>query len=247
VIHQLHKFRVIIIDYPIYGLEDPFCAKLLGRALKMKHEGYVATYGDNSLPMDKTDFFATHLLLCEEKDDDLWPVIAYKSVSFDRCLFYGAEFPGTSLMKSDGHPSCVAEIDRIIAAADSPGTISFDSSWAQALSYRFSGNAPMKRWLREVVTMMAVRHHEDYGLPHFFTCGVVQVHTDQFFRELGLRELNDRAHFFQKNLNGAEAVIFYNDRFSPEAHALASKHQALWDARLEIKGLDQRERKNSAA
>ena len=176
------KFKVVVIDSPIFLLDDPFCSSLLGKALKMKYDGYHATYGDNVLPMDKSDFFGTHILFCEELANELIPIFAYKSTPLNRCIDYGFEFPGLTLMKVDGDPSCITDIHNIISMVDAPELISFDSSWAQNLDYRH--DPALKEWLREIMMMVIVKHHEEFNIPHMITCGAVKVKTDQILKKL---------------------------------------------------------------
>lgn len=228
------KYQVVIIDNPIENLDDKKCADIFGKLLKMKHTGYKVTYGDNVLPMDKSDFFSTHILLCEVDNNNYTPIIAYKSTSYDKCLFYKMEFPALTLMKEDGTPKCVNRINNILQSANSPSEISFDSSWAQNLEYRYSDDQSLKIMLREITMMFAVKHHEYFKIPHMISCGVVKVKTDQFFYKIGLKELCSEAHFIQKSINNQEVVIFYNDSFSELALEMAKKYNTLWDDKLLI-------------
>lgn len=236
--YQNIKFKIVIIDYPIYTLDDTFCATLLGKALKMKFDGYSITYNDNVLPMDKTDFFGMHLMLCEEKDQELIPIFAYKSVSLSRCLKYNFEFPILTIAKNDCHSTCLDDLNKIINEIKDPSSISYDSALAKNLSYRFSSDVELKTILREITMMIIVKHHHDYKIPHMINCGAIKVQTDKFFLKLGLKKLNDQAHFIQKHLNNEESVIFYNNSFSFEAYRMAKKYRGLWDNKLVIDGLD---------
>ncbi len=228
------KFKVVVIDYPIEILDNSVSTTLLDKTLKMKHIGYKATYGETALPMDKSDFFSTHIIFCEEKEDQLIPITAYKSTPYDRCLFYNFEFPGLTLMKSDGHPSCVERIENILKNIESPSSISYDSCWAQNLDYRFNSDPKTKTMLREIIMMFIVKHHQEYQIPHMMTCGVVKVKTDQFFLNAGLEKLDNNAQFKQKNLNNEDVVIFYNNSFSPKALEMADKYSIFWDEKLVI-------------
>jgi hypothetical protein len=230
------KFKVVVIDYPIYALGESSCAALLGKALKMKFDGYSHTYGDNILPMDKSDFFGTHIMLCEENEKDLMPIFAYKSVALDRCLKHGVEFPILTTIRSDGDSTCFEEINNIIKQANDPSAVSYDSAWAQNLNYRFSNNPELKNVLREITMMMAVKHHEEFKIPHMITCGAVKVKTDQFFLSIGLNKVSKNSHFYQKNLNNEESVVFYNNIFSLDAYRMAKKYKDLWDSKLLIDG-----------
>lgn len=239
---MLKNYRVVIIDYPIYLLDDPFCSQVLGKAMKMKADGYSVTYSDRVLPFDKADFFGTHILFCEEMENSLTPVFAYKSTPYDRCLKHYYDFPAFSLMKNNLNPSCLVSLNKIIESAGSPELVSFDSSWAQNLDYRFSQDKEIKENLREIMMMVIVKHHEDFQIPHMITCGAVKVKTDQFFHRIGLKELNEHARFKEKGMDDAEGVIFYNNSFSEEAIRMADKHKDLWDKKLVIDGRASREK-----
>ena len=228
------KFRVVIIDYPILSLDNTLCSNLLGKALSIKYAGYKVTYGDNILPMDKTDYFSTHIMLCEELHDQLIPIIIYKATPYDRCLHYGIEFPALSIVKSDGSPELALEINKILTNLENPGMISFDSSWAQNLEYRFSKDSQLKNSLREITMMFAVKHHEEFNHPHMMTLGVVKVKTDQFFERIGLKKLPGPSLFKLKSLNNSEVYIFHNNTFSDEALFMAEKYKELWNNKLLI-------------
>jgi hypothetical protein len=233
------KLKVVIIDYPIFALDNAECSKILGKALKMKYQGYATAYNDKVLPMDKTDFFGTHLILCEEIENELFPIFAYKSITLDRCKFHEVEFPILSLMKSDGHPMCVEALNHIIETT-APSAISYDSAWAQDINYRFNKSLELKTLLGEIAMMFMVRHHQDAKISNAITNGVVKVKTDLFFQKLGFKKLteDENSHFIQKHLDEEECVIFHTSEFSLEAHSYAKKHQELWENKLMIDGLE---------
>lgn len=231
------KLKMVLIDYPIYALNDPICTNLLCKSWYMKAEGYRYTYNDSVIPMDKSDFFASHIILCEDKNDELIPIVSCKSLTLDRCLKYNFEFPILSLMKSDGHQSCVDKINQIISTISDPHLISYDSAWAQNLNYRFNKDPEFKTMLSEIMMLIIVAHHKEFNIPHMITNGVVKVKTNQFFLKAGLKELNEHAHFIQKGLNNEESVIFYTNEFSLSAHQMAEKYQELWETKLVIDGM----------
>jgi hypothetical protein len=233
---NLKNFRVVIIDCPVFAFDDPFCTGLLGKALKMKLDGYSTTYGDRVLPFDKADFFGTHIMLCEIKGDEYVPVFAYKATPMDRCLKYHYDFPAFGIFENELHPSCLLRLNEIIKFAIDPSLVSFDSAWAQNLDYRFSHDIELKENLREIMMMVIVKHHQDFNIPHMITAGAVKVKTDLFFLRMGLNMLNEHARFFEKKMENAEGVIFYNNTFSNEALDMAKKYQNLWDKRLTIDG-----------
>jgi hypothetical protein len=236
-IFDLKRYQMVVIDYPIFGLNDPFVQQVLGNSFKMKIDGYNSTYTESVLPFDKSDFFGTHLIFCEEVKDELIPIFSYKSAPYDRCLKHSFEFPALTSVKNDAHPSVAKVIKDIISSVKNPETVSFDSAWAQNLNYRFNNDHGLKERLREIMMMVIVKHHQDFNLPHMITCGVAKVKTDQFFLRIGLNEVNEHAHYNQKSMDNEELVIFYNDHFSSEALVNAEKYDYIWKKRLVIDGI----------
>jgi hypothetical protein len=235
---NLKKFQMVVIDCPIFALNDPFCSLMFGKSLKMKIDGYNSTYTDRVLPLDKADFFGTHLIFCEknEEKNELIPIFSYKAAPYDRCLKYNFEFPAITSVKNDAHPSCLADIQKIISNVSDPATVSFDSSWAQNLEFRFSDTPGLKEHLREIMMMVIVRHHVDFNLPHMITCGVSKVKTDQFFLRMGLKKLNENSHYLQKSMDNEELVIFHSTSFSDEAYIMTEKYSEIWESKLVIDG-----------
>lgn len=245
-VHQFHRFKVVIIDYPVLCLDDPFVSSLLGRTLKMKYEGYASTYDDSVLPMDQTDFFATHLILCEEVYDKLIPVIAYKSISYERCLKHKVEFPALALMKTDGQLEAAKAVENLLLSVGDPHKISYEASCAQNLSYRNSKEEGLKETIRELLTMMLVQHHHEFSIPHMLICGIPRVGTDLLLQKMGLSKINTYAEFKQSNLNKEPAVLLYREGFNNYAEAVAKKHIKIWDKRL-FHSKDQVQKKPIAA
>lgn len=234
---ELKNYKVVIIDYPVFGLDDPNCAVLLGKAFKMKLDGYAATYSERALPFDKADFFGTHIMFCEQKGEELIPVFAYKSTPLDRCLKFHYEFPATTIMNNGLlPPSCLRDLNAIIEKAGDPSLVSFDSAWAQDLDYRFKDDKELKEHIREIMMMVIVKHHQDHNIPHMLTSGAVKVKTDLFFKRIGMEMLNEEARFKEKRLDDSEGIIFYTDTFSFEALSMAKKHEDLWDNRIIMDG-----------
>ena len=231
------KFRMVVLDYPINLIDDPFVRDLFCKIIKIKHTGYMTAYHPDVIPVDKSDFVGTHISLCIEEDLQLNPIFTYKSISYDRCLKHVFEFPGLSLMKSDGNPSCVHRIEQILNENNKvPHWVSFDSAWAQDPNVRLNKSPETKLFLREVAMACGVWHHQEFEIPHMITCGVKQVKTDLFFLNMGLEPLTDLANFTQSNLFGAAAVIFYNNTFSKFAIECSKKHITLWNEKLLIDG-----------
>lgn len=232
--NSLKDIRLVIIDIPLNSTEDDFTTSLLWKAFGIKYRGYTATYDDTVLPFDKTDFFGTHIMLCDVSGDNYTPIVIYKSVSYDRCLKYRVEFPPLTLIKSGGSSDCEKAITQILSSVSDPSTISYDSAWAQNVNYRFSQDRQLKETLREITMMMAVAHHQEFNIPHMMCAGMVKVKTVTFFEELGLKAVHPNS-LFQYHYSQPEAAhMFYNNTFSSTAHEMYQKHKMLWEKRLVI-------------
>jgi len=197
----------------------------------------MTAYHPDVVPFDKTDFVGTHVTLCIENKKVFTPIFTYKTISYDRCLKHVIEFPGLSLMKSDGDPSCVAKIETILLENHLyPHHVVFDSGWAQDVHVRFAKDAALKNALREIFIGCVVLQHQENDNTEVLGCGGKKVKTNLVLESMGFVPLGEHSTFFQSSLFGCEAVFFHCNQFSPFALACAVKAKQMWQEKLLIDG-----------
>jgi hypothetical protein len=64
------KLKCIIIQSPIEVLDDDLCESVFYKLIKLKVDGF-NIIGSKYLAIDQNDFLGTHIVLCEEVEDEL--------------------------------------------------------------------------------------------------------------------------------------------------------------------------------
>lgn len=231
---NIDDLQIVVLEDLKDHWDDPDVRALYADLMKMKFDGYGSVYGSNVISSDKADFFGTHLMVCQ-KGLRLKPLFGYKSVTLDKCREFHLKFPALSLVGNDGHHECLNELNEIIDRAENRGErVSFDYSWAQTPDIKKIRSKEMAELFRDLVMTLVIHHHQDYGIEHMITCGVVKVKTDIFFERLGLNKISAYSKFSQKDLNEEMVHIFHNNRYSDYAYEVAEKYHFLWKNRLTL-------------
>lgn len=240
---KLEGFKLVVVDYPIGLMQDPVVASLMGRVFHIKYETYGQVHAPGVIPIDKADFFATHLILCQESAAGLTPIFAYRSVTWERCQAHRQEFPALSVVQQDGNTLLAQKMAQVMAEyQERPQAISWDSAWAQDPSVRVGKTSEQKEQLREITMAIGCLHHQAMDIPHMVTLGTLKVKTDVFFHLMGLRPLLDHQRFAYSAQFGSEVEVYHGVGFSEQAMACAEKYRALWEQRLQYDGLAEKKK-----
>lgn len=240
---NVEGYKLVVVDYPISLMLDPVVSALMGKVFHIKYETYGQVHAPGVIPVDKADFFATHLILCQESTDGLTPIFAYRSVTWERCLAHRQEFPALSVVQQDGNDVLTQKMKQVMELyKETPGSISWDSAWAQDPNVRVGKSAEQKEQLREITMAIGCLHHEAMDIPHMVTLGTLKVKTDVFFHTMGLRPLVDQQKFAYSAQFGSEVEVYHGVGFSPQAKACAEKYRAIWDQRVHYDGLSEKKK-----
>ncbi len=233
----LNGYRLVVIDHPIGLLMDPDVSSLLGKVFHIKYTTYGQVHAPGVIPIDKADFFATHLILCQEEASGLKPIFAYRSVTWEKCLLHRQAFPALSVVQQDGNAVLTKKMEEVMDLyRERPQSISWDSAWAQEPNVRVGKTAEQKEQLREMTMAIGCLHHQAMDIPHMVTLGTLKVKTDVFFQTMGLRPLVENQKFAYSAQFGSEVEVYHGIGFSAQAQACAEKYRALWDQRIQLDG-----------
>jgi hypothetical protein len=231
----LDDLQVIVLEKPYETLNDDFGRQMFAGVMALKIRGYLAIHNEGAMPVDTTDFIATHLIVTRKNDPINNVLMAYKSTSYLDCEKFKLAFPFTQLLKNAGHPNCSLEMDRILAeCAAKKEDLSYDTGWTICPSVR--EDKELQGVLKEMLTMFVVNHHKDYNIPHWVTLGILKVKTDQYFLKMGLDEISDQPILSHPllHLTDARAVIAKDNIYSLFTHSTAKKYKSMWDDRITI-------------
>lgn len=231
----MDKLCIVVLESPYSTLALPEGREVFSGVIGTKIKGYTAVHDKNSLPVDTTDFLATHVLVADKNDPFNTVYSTYKTTTFKVCEQYNIPFPFLTLLKNHAHADCYNEMERIINECREKGEdLSYDTGWTINPSVREDKDLQMV--LKDLANVFAINHHRDYNIPHWVTLGICKVKTDQYFKKMGLVEISDKATVIHPFLHQAEAkaLISLNHQYTDFAYHTAEKYQSLWDNRITV-------------
>src|SRR4051794_22028373 len=118
---DLSQYQIVVIDCFYDTISDPISKKLLGDLADLKISSYKKEYPYGILPFGAHDIAGTHFLLCRKKDDQLEPIMGFKTISPERCKQFGLELPGLSIVNESRLEKHRAAIEDVMNVAQKTG------------------------------------------------------------------------------------------------------------------------------
>ena len=233
------RLRPVILENPYDSWSDPVLREILPKIIELKLEGYKHEYPYGVLPVDTTDFIGVHHVICEDRGGILVPLLAYKSISLERCQTHRLPFPLlslTQLPKVTCHGKAVAALIHCCESTGKP--LSYYGSWTIHPEVR--KDEVTSAFLRE---MMAGLHPLSYlesgGNEEILTLAVLRFKVDRMFKFWGYQRAKwqgEELPNFQLPSFFGEAVTMYHfsGNFPETALMAAKKFKHYWDQRLVI-------------
>lgn len=185
-----YKLRLVVLDCPYDTIQNIETQKLFARMAALKIAGYKKEYPDGVLPLDTSDFIATHLLLCEETDDGLRPIMGFKSVMKEKCEKHRVAFPVFNLMEgieSAAHQSALEKL--ISTAVVREEQVAYNGSWT--IDRKVREDRVLAQFCIDMTALMLIRHYYERGIENIVAGAVVRFHVDDFKKFMGFGSLKD--------------------------------------------------------
>lgn len=232
------KLRVVILETPYDTWFEKGAQELFSKMIGLKFTGYLKEHPYGSLPVDTSDFVANHLLVCDERNGELIPLMGYKTITLSRCRTHQLTFPALSLLSSSNapteHKQAVLEILNRCEA--NKIEVSYDSSWTIHPDARADRELTLE--LRDILTSVVSRYHREYEIPEILGLGVVKLKTAKLFATWGLEPMSVNGEplptFTLSSLQGAEVLLVHGKPFSETALALTERYANFWEERVTI-------------
>lgn len=239
--------QVVILEAPNETLLVPDGKELFANIMELRIRGYTNIHSNAILPMDTTDFLATHLLVCTKENPLENVLMSYKSTSYKLCQKFNLAFPFTTILEKSAHPDCVSEMKKILDDCEKTGKdLSYDAGWT--VNPKIRENKELQMALKEIVVSFLVHHHRDYAIPHWVTFGICKVKTDQLFLKMGASEISNHPMISHPYLLQADAraLISKDHVYTEYAMDISRKYQDMWESKLTI-SIDQQKNQKKAA
>jgi hypothetical protein len=231
------KFRIVVLDSPYDSLNSSEAQKFFSHFVDLKLRGYGCEYPYGIMPVDTTDFLATHLGVFMEKGNEIVPVAAFKTISERKCKIHGVPFSGLQVPGSSGAHDTVKAVEHIVERSRSMGSfLTYEGSWTFDPAVR--KDPQLAAEIYRICTCMHVNQHLRYGKMDSLCCGLLRFKTDRIMKGLGYDVLTWQGRevqpFAQASLKGEMVLMHHATEFSNRALRTAEQYRDYWDNRIEI-------------
>jgi hypothetical protein len=235
---DLDTLKLVELDC-FYDLSEKHAAaEVFKQAIQLKLRGYKHEYPYGVLPVDTTDFFGIHFMLCLQKDGNLEPIMAHKSINSFRCELHKVTFPAIHVLGAN-YVSLRAELERIVAEAHAENRpVYYGSSWTIDPMVR-STNRDLVGELRNIFVAINAFQYLEVAPAELVTCGVKRFKTEKFFNStLGYSAIGgeDAATFKHAFISGEEMVMMHSKSITQTGINAAEPYRNLWENRLVLRG-----------
>ena len=240
------KLRFVQFEAPYDTWKDVQTQHLFGRLVELKLEGYQTAYPYGILPIDVTDFGATHLLVCEEPDiGELLPVASYKSITLARCALHRIAFPLLGILQASGAMKHYEAVQTLLKKySDSPQKISYESGFT--LHPRIRTDKALSSEVKNMLMGLAVQYGETMGIECFLGMGMTKVKADQYFFSWGYKPFSMQGEIYptvpvKSYFLEDSRMLLQTEGFSELAHENSKKYSEFWKNRLVIRSPEKSE------
>src|SRR4051794_39986792 len=87
------KIKVVVVDNFYDTLNSKWVQNFFGVLADFKIKSYQKEYPYGVLPFSGHDLVGIHLLLCEEENGEIKPLMGYKLITYNQCKKFYLDFP----------------------------------------------------------------------------------------------------------------------------------------------------------
>src|SRR4051794_13077167 len=107
--------KLAVINCPYDNWDNSSVRDLFCRIIGLKLAGYRGKHPYGALPLDTTDFVATHVAIgIDEGLQGFRPIMAYKTVTQERCKIHNLPFPALTLARASGGDAHARKVEEIL-------------------------------------------------------------------------------------------------------------------------------------
>jgi len=231
------SLKIVVINSVYDTIKtSPQVLELFPKIVKLKLEGYEAEYPYGVLPLDTSDFICTHYAVCKKTSTGLTPLMAYRSITWEKCVEHFLEIPALKLARygTENHIKSISE--KLEHLSNQKSRVSYDSSFTIHPSIR--NNKDKRDLLKNIMLSMHVLAHQDYDIPYIFAGGVERFKMEKMYHFWGYQDLSWKGEklppVYPEFVLKEPTSIFFCDSFSKEGVSIAKEFKSYWDNRIEI-------------
>ncbi|MBH47911.1 MAG: hypothetical protein CME71_07035 [Halobacteriovorax sp.] len=238
----MSKLKIIVIEkaYNLIQTSEEV-RELLPKIFKLKLDGYRPHYQYGVMPIDDTDFWGNHVVVCRETTQGLIPIMGFKSLTVQDSIRFKKEFPlYTHSLNTTGceehKKSTKAWVDRM----SQTGNVGYNHSWTMCPSVHLDKD--IKKTCYDLSRVLMYCYYRDYNIPHMILACSKRFKVDQQMLDIGFEYLKDEQHntmpvFKAAGFSQEEFYIMHiNDlNHADSVKFLYNRYKDLWESRLTLK------------
>jgi len=225
------QLRFVTLDCPLERWREPDVRAAFAEMVRLKMLGFSAQHAAGIMPVDTSDFIASHVLTCVEGSDGLHLVAAFRSISTERCREFNLTFSAESLAIAADAREHAAAVREFVGET---GRVGYLGSWTIHPSAR--DNPPLRAALRDDFALGAVLAHEDAGLPRMVVGATLRFKVDRLLSGVGFRPLAREGAALPpikvRHLHGEPVLLMCRDAAGAPGEAEALRGR--WSARIAL-------------
>jgi len=241
--HLKQDFQLVVIDSPYEILERPLVEHLFTKMVGLKKQGYGSNYPHGVLPVDTTDFIATHVLLCQKKkDQSLLPIMGYKTITLEKCREYNLKFPGLTLVQNAQMPVHAQVVESIMQRCEQQAKgLAYLGSWTvdPIFKEKLKNKQEPKANLREAFLAFYRQLYRQQNVAEVIIGGTLRFGTEKIFYGLGHRALalngQELSPIKVAHLIKEPVLVMHSAAFNETSAEAEKKWQVVWDERIHLK------------
>lgn len=239
-IQKEHDFQVVILDSPYEIWDQPLVSSLFSKMVRLKKQGYEDHYVRGVLPVDTSDYLATHILLCERgSNGSLEPVMGFKSITVEKCREYSLGFSGLSLVQNAKMPLHSQAVENIIQRCDREmRRLAYFSSWTIDTKFKKEYYQRNNKDLNDAFCVFYLGISREQDLSEVILGGTLRFHTEQLFFKLGHQPLSlngqQLSPIHVAHLAQEPVLVMHSSVFPEISLASGKKWERLWNERIHL-------------
>ncbi len=227
------QLQIVVIERPIDTWNDPLTAAIFHKMVSLKLDGYSQHHVYGTLPVDKTDFFADHIVVGNIASGTFEPITGWRSVSMDACRTFCHEFSGLAVAKSA--PEHFESISRLIRQYEGR-KIRYCSAYTINPQIR---DRRLLVQIKPIITALGCLFHTTYQTELSLMAGSVKTKVDKMFEQGGYVPISlegrELPSFGIQSLNDMEVRMVVLREWSQYARECADRYNDLWSRRMTLR------------
>ncbi|PRD40693.1 hypothetical protein C5748_25565 [Phyllobacterium phragmitis] len=230
------SYILIQLDSALEQWHDPFVRQLLERTITLRINGYGNKYPEGVIPFDASCWFASHFLICEERDG-LRPIMGFQRATLQQYRRHHMPFAPQSLCNQSSCERHIEAMEDLVRRFEHrPDKLSYTGGFT--IDPKLRANRSLVAELCQLMVVLHFLFHSEAGEEHEIVMApIVRFKIDRLFASFGSFSLmegaeDDGSVLALTSFAGEKARFMRLQRFNSEMSRLAENYRSWWDSRI---------------